>query len=62
MVEIPTIEQKEFIIKPDKKLLKQVVADNKALKKATIYREEAPTFKDHKAKSSDKAVKKLNKG
>jgi len=52
---IPTME-------PDKKLLKKVVADNKAIKKATTFREEWPTHKDHKATSSDKAVKKLNKG
>ena len=35
---------------------------DKAIKKATTFREEWPTHKDHKAKSSDKAVKKLNKG
>ena len=49
-------------MEPDEKLLEKVVADNKALKKATTFKEEAPTFKDHKAKSSDKKVKKLNKG
>jgi hypothetical protein len=62
MAEIPKIEQKPILMKPDEKLLKKVLSDNKALKKASRYREEAPSFKDHKAKSSDKAVKKLNKG
>ena len=62
MAEIPKIEQKPLLIKPDKKLLKAVKADNQALKKASTYREEAPTYKDHKAISSDKRVKKLNKG
>jgi hypothetical protein len=47
--------------KPDKKLLKQVEADNKAIKAKSIYKEEAPVAKDHKATSSDKKVKKLNK-
>ena len=49
-------------MEPDKKLLKKVVADNKAIKNATTFREEWPTHKDHKATSSDKKVKKLNKG
>jgi len=48
--------------KPDKKLLKKVEADNKAIKKASTFREEWPTHKDSKAISSDKKVKKLNKG
>ena len=48
-------------MKPDDKLLKKVVADNKAIKKASVFREEAPIAKDHKATSSDKKVKKLNK-
>ena len=39
MAEAPNIKP----MKPDKKLLKQVVADNQALKKASTYREEAPT-------------------
>ena len=49
-------------MKPDKKLLKKVDALNKAIKKASTFKEEWPTYKDHKAKSSDKKVKKLNKG
>jgi hypothetical protein len=48
-------------MKPDEKLLKQVDADNKKLKDATMFKEEAPTYKDHKATSSNKRVKKLNK-
>jgi hypothetical protein len=48
-------------MEPDKELLKKVEAANKALKEATTLKEEVPTFKDHKATSSDKRVKKLNK-
>ena len=48
-------------MEPDKKLLKKVVADNKAIKKATTFREEAPTYADHKATSSNKRVEELNK-
>ena len=48
-------------MKPDKKLLKQVVADNKAIKVKSIYREEAPTHKDSSATSSDDRIKELNK-
>ena len=48
--------------KPDESLLKAARVQNEKLAKDTKYRKEAPTFKDHKAKSSDKAVKKLNKG
>ena len=49
-------------MKPNKKLLKAVEVDNKAIKKASTFREEWPTYKDHKATSSDKKVGKLNKG
>ena len=49
-------------MEPDEKLLEKVAADNKAIKAKSIYREESPTYKDHKATSSDKKVKKLNKG
>ena len=62
MAEIPEIARPEILIKPDKKMLKKIVADNKAIKAKSIYREEAPTHKDHKAVSSDKRVAKLNKG
>lgn len=48
-------------MKPNKKLLKQVDADNKKLKDATTFKEIAPTYKDHTATSSDERVKKLNK-
>ena len=49
-------------MEPDKKLLKKVEVDMASIKGASVFREEAPTHKDHKAKSSDKKVKKLNKG
>ena len=58
MAEAPNIKQ----MKPDKKLLKLVQAANKVLKDASTYPEVAPTYKDHKATSSDKRVEKLNKG
>ena len=48
-------------MEPDKKLLKQVVAVNKKIIKASTFKEEAPTFKDHKAISSDDRIKELNK-
>ena len=48
-------------MKPDEKLLKTVNALNKAIKEKVEFREEAPTYADHKAVSSDKRVKKLNK-
>lgn len=46
-------------MKPDKNLLKKVDADNKALKEKTTLKEEAPTFKDHKATSSNERVAEL---
>ena len=61
MAEIPEIARPEILIKPDKKLLKKVLADNKALKKASIYNEEAPTYKDHKASPSAPIIEELNK-
>jgi len=60
MAEIPEIARPEILIKPDKKLLKKVLSDNKALKKASIYREEAPTYKDHKASPSAPIIEELN--
>ena len=61
MAEIPKIEQKPLLIKPDEKLLKKVLSDNKALKKASIYREEALTHKDHKASPSAPIIEELTK-
>jgi hypothetical protein len=43
----------------NEKLLKKVKAQNIALKKATNIPEEAPTYADHKAVSSDERVKEL---
>ena len=43
-------------------LLKKVKAQNIALKKATNIPEEAPTYADHKAVSSDERVKDLQYG
>ena len=48
-------------VKPDEKLLKKVVADNKAIKEKVKFREEAPKFENHSAVSSDERVKALNK-
>ena len=48
-------------MKPNEKLLKKVDALNKAIKEKVEFREEAPTYADHKAVSSDKRVKKLIK-
>ena len=48
-------------MEPDKKLLKKVEAEQKAIKKASVFKEEATVAKDHKAISSDEKIKELNK-
>jgi hypothetical protein len=48
-------------MKPNEKLLNTVNALNKAILEKVEFREEAPIAKDHKATSSNKKVKKLNK-
>jgi|SaaInl8_100m_RNA_FD_contig_21_1095702_length_217_multi_5_in_0_out_0_1 hypothetical protein len=49
-------------IKPDKKMLKAVKAQNKALKEASPYKEEALIFEDRTAVSSNDIIAALNKG
>ncbi|MED5339386.1 MAG: hypothetical protein VYE43_02970 [Pseudomonadota bacterium] len=46
-------------MEPDKKLLKKVAAEQKAIKAKSIYREEAPTHKDQSATSSAEKLKAL---
>jgi hypothetical protein len=48
-------------MEPDKKLLKKVEAEQKAIKKASVFKEEALIAKEHKATSSDEKIKELNK-
>ena len=48
-------------MKPNEKLLNTVNALNKAILEKVEFREEAPTYADHTATSSDKRVEKLNK-
>jgi hypothetical protein len=46
-------------MEPDKKLLKKVEADQKAIKAKSRYREEAPTYKDKSATSSAEKLQSL---
>ncbi len=48
-------------MEPDKKLLKKVEAEQKAIKEASVFNEEGRIAKDNTAISSDERVKKLNK-
>tara|TARA_B100000953_G_scaffold266631_1_gene234887 strand:+ start:708 stop:869 length:162 start_codon:yes stop_codon:yes gene_type:complete len=46
-------------MEPDKKLLKKVEVEQKAIKAKSIYREEAPNHKDRSATSSEEKLKAL---
>jgi hypothetical protein len=48
-------------MEPNKKLLKATSSQNEKLLKASKYKLEATTHKDHKATSSDERVEELNK-
>ena len=61
MAEIPKMDDPKILIIPDKKLLIKVVAEIQAIKAKSIYREEAPTYKDHKASPSAPIIEDLNK-
>jgi hypothetical protein len=47
-------------MEPDKKMLKKVEVEQKAIKAKSIFREEAPTHKDKSATSSAEKLQSLS--
>jgi len=49
-------------LKPDQKVLRNALEENKILKAKSKYRENVPTFKDRKATPSAKIIEDLENG